>query len=273
MCHITHNTILILNCRLWFLPLPLLRGVLFGEFGLLAPLSLNYIQFARPRPCRRTRACTSRWRTPRARARSASRRTAGVCTSTAPSARLSPPLSRRQLTAPAALRASSRNILTCGEDTFVKVFETDDLNAEPRTHEHAASAVTALAIDSKVRRVAFRPSRANGEEILLSLGFPSESPPSCGRELRVYAPPLCPPLSDAHLSPHTPHLSSPQTSLLHRASTLRRAPNRTSATTSRTPPATTRRRSPGRKRRSGTLPSTRRAATSPSRATTAPSAW
>ena len=42
-----------------------------------------------------------------------------------------------------------RHILTCGEDTFVKIFEAANLNAEPRTVEHHDAAVTTLAINSK----------------------------------------------------------------------------------------------------------------------------
>ena len=47
-----------------------------------------------------------------------------------------------------------RHILTCGEDTFVKIFAADDLDSEPRTLEHHDSPVTAIAIDRKVRPTA-----------------------------------------------------------------------------------------------------------------------
>ena len=40
-------------------------------------------------------------------------------------------------------------IVTCGADTFVKVFEADNLAAEPRTIEHHDSPVTTLAIHRK----------------------------------------------------------------------------------------------------------------------------
>ena len=40
--------------------------------------------------------------------------------------------------------------MTCGADTFVKIFETENLNAEPRTLEHHDAAITTLAVNSKV---------------------------------------------------------------------------------------------------------------------------
>ena len=43
----------------------------------------------------------------------------------------------------------SRQLVTCGADTFVKIFEADNLNSEPRTVEHHDDAVTALAISPK----------------------------------------------------------------------------------------------------------------------------
>ncbi|EOD21019.1 hypothetical protein EMIHUDRAFT_450890 [Emiliania huxleyi CCMP1516] len=48
-----------------------------------------------------------------------------------------------------------RHIVTCGKDTFVKIFEAEELSAEPRTLEiHDAHApVTALAMDRKGARV------------------------------------------------------------------------------------------------------------------------
>lgn len=46
--------------------------------------------------------------------------------------------------------AARRHILTCGEDTFVKIFESDNVDAEPRTLEHHDAPVTTLAIDGKV---------------------------------------------------------------------------------------------------------------------------
>jgi WD40 repeat protein len=45
---------------------------------------------------------------------------------------------------------ANRQILTCGADTFVKVFDTDNFAAEPRTIEHHDSPVTTLAINKKV---------------------------------------------------------------------------------------------------------------------------
>lgn len=47
----------------------------------------------------------------------------------------------------------SRHIVTCGEDTFVKIFEAEELSAEPRTLEIHDAPVTALAMDRKGARV------------------------------------------------------------------------------------------------------------------------
>eukprot|EP00900_Chrysochromulina_parva_P026607 jgi/Chrpa1/8580/Chrysochromulina_OHIO_Genome00019003-RA len=47
-----------------------------------------------------------------------------------------------------------RYVLTAGADTFVKVFDADNLTAEPRTIEHHDDAVTALAIDPKGKHIA-----------------------------------------------------------------------------------------------------------------------
>ena len=65
-----------------------------------------------------------------------------------PAGLASPP--RRPANLPPA--AAHRHILTCGEDTFVKIFEAENLSAEPRTLEHHDAPVTALAIDRKARR-------------------------------------------------------------------------------------------------------------------------
>ena len=52
------------------------------------------------------------------------------------------------------LSLSRRYVLTAGADTFVKVFDADNLTAEPRTIEHHDDAVTALAIDPKGKHIA-----------------------------------------------------------------------------------------------------------------------
>lgn len=44
-------------------------------------------------------------------------------------------------------------IITCGSDTFVKIFDADNLAAEPRTIEHHDSPVTTLAIDRKGKHI------------------------------------------------------------------------------------------------------------------------
>eukprot|EP00965_Chrysotila_dentata_P112873 3729338-Pleurochrysis_carterae.AAC.3 len=42
-------------------------------------------------------------------------------------------------------------IVTGGEDTLIKIFQAEDLDAEPRTIEHHEAPITALAIDRKAR--------------------------------------------------------------------------------------------------------------------------
>lgn len=43
-----------------------------------------------------------------------------------------------------------RSIITCGADTLLKIFDTENFNAEPRTVEYHQTAVTALATHPKV---------------------------------------------------------------------------------------------------------------------------
>ena len=52
-----------------------------------------------------------------------------------------------------AYAPDGRHIVTCGEDTFVKIFEAEELSAEPRTLEIHDAPVTALAMDRKGARV------------------------------------------------------------------------------------------------------------------------
>ena len=59
--------------------------------------------------------------------------------------------------------------MTCGADTHVKIFDADNIGAEPRTIEHHDSPVTTLAINAKGKYL------ATGTEahMVQYFGFPS----------------------------------------------------------------------------------------------------
>ena len=50
---------------------------------------------------------------------------------------------------PSHASAQIRHLLTCGQDTLVKVFDADNFSAEPRTIDHHESPVTSIAVDRK----------------------------------------------------------------------------------------------------------------------------
>ena len=95
----------------------------------------------------------SRRRTPKAAVRLSSRPTDGPLRS---SAAARAPLPRHPAQPPSLPSALSlrRQILTAGADTFIKVFDADNLAAEPRTVEYHDAAITSLAIDPKGKHIA-----------------------------------------------------------------------------------------------------------------------
>lgn len=120
------------------------------------PPSLLFRNCRRPtrEPCLRRRVSLSRRPTPRAVSRSSSLRTAGVLSRSNPTA-LAPRSPQTPLFAVSRrsphTASSHSQVVTCGADTFVKVFDADNIGAEPRTIEHHDAAINTIAINPKVR--------------------------------------------------------------------------------------------------------------------------
>jgi hypothetical protein len=85
------------------------------------------------------------------------------------------------------------HILTCGEDTFVKIFKSDNVDAEPCTLEDHDAPVTALAIDGKV-----------SERAVLAAACSAQSPPKWPRRrhFRKFHPRRSPPTPSGHRQLH-----------------------------------------------------------------------